>query len=424
MDGFGPFPPLHSENVERNSDAFVSRAPISEPCGPRPRRAPAPLGEEDPETIRREAAGASTAVPAPRRIGRWRSPCACRRAGRAAHSSRSTTRSRPTAQPRRRARASSRSSRAADREGELDHEAGGDDGGEHRRQPREVPPARPSGKRGDPPRAPRATSRWSAIQSGTARAGIPGSARVRSRSRCQASAALIRGLRCRRHGEASRSFRLALPPHRKGIILTMRNRLIRTAVAPIALASLLLAGMLRDRRGRRRHRHPGRRTGDLQRPARAADQGVGRSVHRGDRHRGGAPQRRRHRAGRNQLVAEGAGLARRRLPDRELARHVRSSRTPACSPRWTQRRSSQVPAQYRPSTGDWTGVAARSTVLVYNTAKLTRPTLPELHHGPRRTRSGRALWGAARAGRTSRPSSRAVLAIEGEEATAAVAGRA
>ncbi|GAA4052302.1 iron ABC transporter substrate-binding protein [Arthrobacter methylotrophus] len=37
----------------------------------------------------------------------------------------------------------------------------------------------------------------------------------------------------------------------------------------------------------------------------------------------------------------------------------------------------QVPAQYRPSTGDWTGIAARSTVLAYNKNKLTPEQLPK-----------------------------------------------
>ena len=37
----------------------------------------------------------------------------------------------------------------------------------------------------------------------------------------------------------------------------------------------------------------------------------------------------------------------------------------------------QVPEQYRPATGKWTGVAARSTVFVYNTSKLTPDQLPK-----------------------------------------------
>lgn len=37
----------------------------------------------------------------------------------------------------------------------------------------------------------------------------------------------------------------------------------------------------------------------------------------------------------------------------------------------------QVPAQYRPASGKWTGVAARTTVFVYNTAKLQPDQLPK-----------------------------------------------
>jgi len=36
----------------------------------------------------------------------------------------------------------------------------------------------------------------------------------------------------------------------------------------------------------------------------------------------------------------------------------------------------QVPAQFSPSNGNWMGFAARSTVLVYNTAKVKQPELP------------------------------------------------
>ncbi|MBT8161871.1 MULTISPECIES: iron ABC transporter substrate-binding protein [Arthrobacter] len=37
----------------------------------------------------------------------------------------------------------------------------------------------------------------------------------------------------------------------------------------------------------------------------------------------------------------------------------------------------QVPSQYRPSTGNWTGIAARSTVLAYNKNKLSADQLPK-----------------------------------------------
>jgi iron(III) transport system substrate-binding protein len=62
----------------------------------------------------------------------------------------------------------------------------------------------------------------------------------------------------------------------------------------------------------------------------------------------------------------------------------------------------QVPTQYRPATGKWTGVAARSTLFVYNTTKLTSSrnpcwTSPSLR--------GRGVGVALRPRRTSRPSS-------------------
>ena len=37
----------------------------------------------------------------------------------------------------------------------------------------------------------------------------------------------------------------------------------------------------------------------------------------------------------------------------------------------------QVPAEFRPSTNKWTGIAARSTVLVYDKAKITADQLPK-----------------------------------------------
>jgi iron(III) transport system substrate-binding protein len=37
----------------------------------------------------------------------------------------------------------------------------------------------------------------------------------------------------------------------------------------------------------------------------------------------------------------------------------------------------QVPAEFRPSTGKWTGIAARSTVLVYDKAKISEDQLPK-----------------------------------------------
>ena len=66
----------------------------------------------------------------------------------------------------------------------------------------------------------------------------------------------------------------------------------------------------------------------------------------------------------------------------------------------------QVPAQYRPATGKWTGVAARSTVFVYNKTKLATRSAAEIHGGPASSPHGRAAGVAPRPRRTSKPSSR------------------
>lgn len=77
---------------------------------------------------------------------------------------------------------------------------------------------------------------------------------------------------------------------------------------------------------------------------------------------------------------------------------------------------SQVPAQYRPSTGDWTGIAARSTVLAYNKSKLTADQLPkslmDLADPAWKGRIGASTGGADFQAIVS-----AVLALKGEDAT-------
>ena len=52
-------------------------------------------------------------------------------------------------------------------------------------------------------------------------------------------------------------------------------------------------------------------------------------------------------------------------------------RTPGCSPRSTTRRSPRSASDYAPSTHEWVGIAARSTVLVYNPSKITEAELPK-----------------------------------------------
>jgi iron(III) transport system substrate-binding protein len=78
----------------------------------------------------------------------------------------------------------------------------------------------------------------------------------------------------------------------------------------------------------------------------------------------------------------------------------------------------QVPAQYRPSTGRWTGIAARSTVFVYNPAQLPEADLPasimDLSDPKWKGR-----WGAAPGGADFQAIVSSILAMKGAEATAA-----
>lgn len=77
---------------------------------------------------------------------------------------------------------------------------------------------------------------------------------------------------------------------------------------------------------------------------------------------------------------------------------------------------SQVPAQYRPSTGDWTGIAARSTVLAYNKNKLSEGQAPkslmDLADPSWKGRIGASTGGADFQAIVS-----AMLALKGEDAT-------
>lgn len=76
----------------------------------------------------------------------------------------------------------------------------------------------------------------------------------------------------------------------------------------------------------------------------------------------------------------------------------------------------QVPAKYRPSTGKWTGIAARSTVFVYNTDKLPADQLPKsLLDLAEPQWKGR--WGAGPAGPDFQAIVAALLELRGESAT-------
>lgn len=78
----------------------------------------------------------------------------------------------------------------------------------------------------------------------------------------------------------------------------------------------------------------------------------------------------------------------------------------------------QVPEEYRPSTGDWVGVAARSTVFVYNPDAVAEAELPESFADLAEPRwQGR--WGAAPAGADFQAIVSASLELDGEENTRA-----
>jgi iron(III) transport system substrate-binding protein len=77
----------------------------------------------------------------------------------------------------------------------------------------------------------------------------------------------------------------------------------------------------------------------------------------------------------------------------------------------------QVPSDYAPSTGQWVGIAARSTVLAYNPAKITEAELPksimDLQDPAWKNRYGAAPTGADFQAIVS-----AMLELKGEDATA------
>jgi iron(III) transport system substrate-binding protein len=78
----------------------------------------------------------------------------------------------------------------------------------------------------------------------------------------------------------------------------------------------------------------------------------------------------------------------------------------------------QVPEQYRPADGLWSGIAARSTVFAYDKTKLTEDKLPKsILDLADPTWKGR--WGAAPAGADFQAIVSALLELKGEETTAA-----
>ena len=78
----------------------------------------------------------------------------------------------------------------------------------------------------------------------------------------------------------------------------------------------------------------------------------------------------------------------------------------------------QVPKQYQPSTGKWVGIAARSTVFVYNTTKLTPAQLPKSMMDLAQPQ-WKGRWGASPAGADFQAIVSAMLDLKGADATQA-----
>ncbi|MDG3009149.1 iron ABC transporter substrate-binding protein [Rhodococcus sp. D2-41] len=76
----------------------------------------------------------------------------------------------------------------------------------------------------------------------------------------------------------------------------------------------------------------------------------------------------------------------------------------------------QVPAQFRPSTGLWTGIAARSTVFVYNKDKLKTDQLPKSLLDLQNP-EWKGRWGASPAGADFQAIVSALLELKGPEVT-------
>ena len=78
----------------------------------------------------------------------------------------------------------------------------------------------------------------------------------------------------------------------------------------------------------------------------------------------------------------------------------------------------QVPASFRPANGRWVGIAARSTVFVYNKSKLTTAQLPKSMLDLA-SPSWKGRWAASPAGADFQAIVSALLELKGEPATAA-----
>ena len=76
----------------------------------------------------------------------------------------------------------------------------------------------------------------------------------------------------------------------------------------------------------------------------------------------------------------------------------------------------QVPAEFRPSTNKWTGIAARSTVLVYDKAKLSTDKLPKSMLDLAKP-EWKGKWAASPSGADFQAIVSALLELKGEAAT-------
>jgi iron(III) transport system substrate-binding protein len=77
----------------------------------------------------------------------------------------------------------------------------------------------------------------------------------------------------------------------------------------------------------------------------------------------------------------------------------------------------EVPASFRPSSGNWVGIAARSTVFAYNNALLTEDKLPKSIMDLSKP-EWKGKWAASPSGADFQAIVAAMLSLKGEEATA------
>ena len=119
----------------------------------------------------------------------------------------------------------------------------------------------------------------------------------------------------------------------------------------------------------------------------------------------------------NQIVAGGRRLAGRRLPHREQPGHRRRRQA---GPARAAGRGDPRPgaASVPPGVGHWVGFAARSTVLAYNPGACSRATSCRRRSWTWPTRAWKGRVGIAAGGADFQAIVSAVLALEGEDATA------